>query len=254
MELLLVKSLAAFLLPPAGNFLLMLVGWLLRKRNQRVSRALIWTGALTLLLASLSVFVRPLSLSIERYPAATLTQLSDFDAQAIVVLGGGRYTNAPEYGGRDTVSNSTLVRIRYGAYLHKKLGLPLLVTGGRVGPAPSAEAEVMAEALRESFGVKARWAEDKARNTAENAQFSRLILRSEKIERIILVTHASHMWRSMQVFNSVGFIATPAGVEFVEYYRDASCIQWLLPSAGNIQNTRAILHEYLGMVWYSLRY
>jgi uncharacterized SAM-binding protein YcdF (DUF218 family) len=254
MEQFVVKSLTALLLPPTGNLCLMLGGWLLRKRYRRVSRALVWMGALTLLAMSFGIFVRPLSLSLERYPPASLAALSAFNAQAIVVLGGGRYANAPEYGGRDTVSDQTLVRIRYGAYLHKKLGLPLLVTGGRVGPAPRAEAELMAEALGESFGVEIRWVEDMSRNTAENAQLTRRMLRAQNIDRVVLVTHSVHMWRSMRVFENAGFTAMPAGVDFVTDGHGATSIDRFLPSAYGVLHARQILHEYLGMVWYSLRY
>ena len=232
----------------------MLFGWLLRKRHRRASRILIWTGALTLVLMTLGIIVRPLSLSVERYPPASLASLSAFNAQAIVVLGGGRYPNAPEYGGRDTVSDHTLARIRYGAYLHKQLNLPLLVTGGRVGPAPSAEAELMADALGESFGVETRWVEDKARNTAENAALSRRMLKAENIDRIVLVTHSMHMWRSMRIFEGVGFSAMPAGVDFVTDAHGTISLGRFLPSAYGLLSTRQILHEYLGMVWYALRY
>ncbi len=47
-----------------------------------------------------------------------------------MVLGGGRYRDAPEYG-NDTVGEYTLVRLRYAAKLHRETGFPLLVTGGR---------------------------------------------------------------------------------------------------------------------------
>ena len=244
----------ALILPPTGNFCVMLLGWLLRKRSLRWSRILVWTGALTLLATTLHVFVRPLSLSLEHYPPVTMAELEAFDAKAIVVLGGGRYPNAPEYGGEDTVSESALVRIRYGAYLHKRLGLPLLVTGGRVGPAPRSEAELMADALRDSFEVETRWVEDKARNTAENAQLSRKLLAEAGINRIVLVTHSMHMWRSMQVFERQGFEAIPAGVDFVTDSHGDVSIGRYLPSAYGTLETRKILHEYLGMVWYAIRY
>ncbi len=254
MEVFLVKSLTALILPPTGNLCLMLAGWLLRKRSPRASRVFVWAGAVSLLVMSLSVFVRPLSLSLERYAPTTLEALAAFDAGAIVVLGGGRYPNAPEYDGRDTVSENTLARIRYGAHLHKQLGLPLLVTGGRVGPAPRAEAELMAEALQESFGVETRWIEDRARNTAENARFSRKMLAAEQIQRVVLVTHSMHMWRSMQMFEAVGSTAAPAGVDFVTDSHGTISIGKFLTSAYGLLHTRQILHEYLGMLWYTLRY
>ena len=62
-------------------------------------------------------------------PPVTLAQARS--AQAIVILGGGVRRNAPEYGG-DTVGRLTLDRVRYGAFVARATGLPVLVTGGVV--------------------------------------------------------------------------------------------------------------------------
>ncbi|MCJ7721943.1 YdcF family protein, partial [Candidatus Bathyarchaeota archaeon] len=59
----------------------------------------------------------------------TTSSLPINKVQAIVVLGGGTYFEAPEYDSH-TVNQYGLVRIRYGAYLHRNTGKPLLVTGG----------------------------------------------------------------------------------------------------------------------------
>ena len=53
------------------------------------------------------------------------------EAQAVVVLGGGLRRDALEYGG-DTLGTFTLERVRYGAHVAKRTGLPVLVTGGVV--------------------------------------------------------------------------------------------------------------------------
>ena len=52
-------------------------------------------------------------------------------ADAIVILGGGTYFHAPEYAGQDTISDATLIRLRYGAKLQRETGKPILVTGGK---------------------------------------------------------------------------------------------------------------------------
>ena len=70
-------------------------------------------------------------------------------AQAIVIVAGGRHRNAPEYGG-ETVNPLTLERLRYGARLARASGLPILLSGG----APSggtAEALLMRDALERDF-------------------------------------------------------------------------------------------------------
>lgn len=121
---LLKKILAALTLPPAGPILLALFGlWLMRARSQveRYSRSRRWQGAglwlatlslLGLLLLSLPVVGNALMAPLEPNPPITAAQLQR--AQAIVILGGGSYYAAPEYGG-DTVSYYTLERLRYGA-------------------------------------------------------------------------------------------------------------------------------------------
>ena len=54
---------------------------------------------------------------------ATLPLVSSTTAlartQAIVLLSGGLYARAPEYGGEDTISPTTLFRARYAARLHR---------------------------------------------------------------------------------------------------------------------------------------
>ena len=52
-----------------------------------------------------------------------------------MILGGGLRRSAPEYGG-DTLGRLTLERLRYGAMLAKRTGLPVMVSGGTTLPAP----------------------------------------------------------------------------------------------------------------------
>ena len=81
-------------------------------------------------------------------------------AEAIVILAGVKYANAPEYDG-DTVNTTTLERIRYGIHLQKKTQLPILVTGGApFGGSP--EAEIMAATIHEDFRASVRWIENSA--------------------------------------------------------------------------------------------
>ena len=71
----------------------------------------------------------------------------DATGQAIVVLGGGLYPRAVEYGA-DTVSRRSLERVRYAARLQKRMGKPISLAGGNPGRADSTEAEQMIRAAR----------------------------------------------------------------------------------------------------------
>jgi uncharacterized SAM-binding protein YcdF (DUF218 family) len=124
-------------------------------------------------------------------------------AQAIVIPGGGVRQYAPEYGGGGDLGHLSLDRVRYGAFLARRSGLPVLVTGG-IDAGGYKEAELMAKALTEEFGVTPRWTETVARNTHESAVRSAAILRAAEIDRIVLVGHAFDIPRARAEFEAAG--------------------------------------------------
>jgi len=249
----LVKIIQPLLMPPAIMILLILLGLILLRRSQRYGKILIISGALLLVAASLPVITGPLVTAMENIPALNKEQMKTTNAGAIVILAGGSYLNAPEYGG-DTVSTPTLERIRYGAYVHRQTELPVLVTGGRVFDYTKiAEATLMKKVLGNDFQTPVKWHEDQARNTWENAQYSYRILKQEKINRIILVTHALHMPRSVMSFEAAGFEVTPAPLAY-HTKSDGFSISDFLPSARAMNNLSYLMHEVIGILWYRLRY
>jgi uncharacterized SAM-binding protein YcdF (DUF218 family) len=236
---------AAFFLPPLNGLLLIGLGWVLWWRRPRLARGLIGGGALLLLLLSLPIVGKTMVRALEGEP---LRVEALRNAQAIVVLGAGRYREAPEYGG-DTASVSTLVRLRYAAKLHRESGLPILVTGGKPDGGDISEAEAMRRVLADEFGVAVRWVEGESNNTAENAQFSATLLRRHGVTRVILVTHADHMPRAARAFAATGLGVVPAPTLFER--GSPTLIDFVPQGYGK---TRTALHEWIGMVWYALRY
>lgn len=246
---LLKKILAALILPPAGPILLALFGlWLLRAKSRRWQHggaALATLSLLGLLVLSLPVVGNALMAPLEPHPPIAPEQLRR--VQAIVILGGGSYFAAPEYGG-DTVSHYTLERLRYGARLGRESSLPVLVTGG----APfggRAEAESMREALERDFGVKVRWVESAARDTAENARLSAPLLKAAGVTRIALVSHGWHLPRAIELFEKQGIEVTPAPTAFST--GSPSLLEDLLP--GGLVTSRLALREYLGRLYNFLK-
>ena len=167
----------------------------------------------------------------------------NFDAyRAIVVLGGGSYFAAPEYGG-DTVSSGSLVRIRYAARLQRETGLPLLVSGGApLGGVP--EGRSMQAALEKEFGVKVRWVEDASADTRDNARNSAPLLREAGVKRVLLVTHAWHMRRAQEAFaiEQLEVVAAPTGYEA---QGPLTALEFL-PGPGGLWAGRIALNEWLG--------
>ncbi len=239
--------LATLVLPPAGPLLWIAAALLLARRRPRIGLLLAWAGVALAWISASDVVGRALLHGLEPAPAEIKRVAS---AQAIVVLGGGRVVASPEYG-EDAPSRHTLARLRYAAQLARATKVPVLVTGGRLYGGTLAEGVAMARALRSSFGVEARWTEDVARTTWENALGARALLAPEQRMRIALVTSAWHMPRAAWAFRRAGFQVIPAPTDYVTR-RPLAPIDWL-PSAKGVQHTREALHERLGLLWYRLR-
>jgi len=234
------KVLTALALPPAGPLLLTALGLLLMKRWPRFGKSLACAGVIALWLLSTPAVTRPLLAAVEDVPP--LDPALTKSAQAIVVLGGGSYRAAPEYGD-DTVSRWTLERLRYAARLQRETGLPLLVTGGApLGGVP--EGRSMQATLEKDFGVKARWVEDRSADTGENARFSAPILHKAGIGRVLLVTHAWHMRRAQGEFAAENMMTVAAPTAY-ETSGPLTALD-LLPGPGGLWAGRIALNELLG--------
>lgn len=244
-------TLGALLLPPLNLILLCALGLYMRRRWPRLGLVLSIMALFVLAIFSTrfgaSLFVAPLE---KLNPP--LQSLNATGAQAIVVLGGGRISNAPEYSGQDIPSSPTLQRLRYAAKLQRATHLPILVTGGRPDGAEVSEAAIMARVLKEEFSVPVQWLEEESNNTAENAQLSVRKLREAGVHKILLVTDAMHMERAKRSFTQVGLEVVPAPTIF----RSTSRVTPVdfLPSSQWLQQTSYAMHEWLGMAWYSLRH
>lgn len=185
-------------------------------------------------------------------------------AQAIVLLGGG--TEADIFPRPSVEVNAAGDRVLYAAELYHQGKAPyIVVTGKRIewlggGGSPTQE---MAELLvRLGVPAEAIWQESDSLNTYEDALYTRKILEEKGIRRIILVTSASHLPRSVPLFEHQGFEVIPAPTDYTVTQAEwdelgntslAELLTGLFPSAENLSTTTRILKEYLGMAIYSLR-
>ncbi len=214
-----------------------------------------WQGNLLIVLSFLFLYLLSTP-QIAYYLTSPLEEkvhplLNTGGAQAIVILGGGQRNDAPEYGGQSAVRSPTLMRLGYGAYLYRKTNLPILVTGGKLLDDKSAEAKVMERALKETFGISARWVEELSQNTLENAQLSSEILKSYRLSTVILVTEAWHMRRAMLAFSSTGLKVLPAPTNFQDLASRSDFLNWL-PHAESLSVSSRALHEWIGYIWYRI--
>jgi len=240
---------ASFLLPPFSLLLLLALGIYFLYRRHKFARMLIIASFGLLWIASTPYVAEG---ALHRLEARTApVDISLQDADAIVILGGGTYFHAPEYGGQDTIGDDTLVRLRYGAKLQRETRKPILVTGGKPLGNSNSEAQQMRVALEQDFHVPVRWTEDESDNTLENARDSFRILQQAGIHKIYLVTHAWHMPRAAEIFRRAGFEVIEAPTAFTTRYR--TDLLTFLPRSESLEDSKIFMHEIIGLLWYRLK-
>jgi len=251
--LLTLKVISQLLLPPGGVVLLALLGisfW-----RYRWGRGLVALALAILWLLSIEPVRDALTQPLEFEYAALPLNGSQLNDSAIILLGGGVYAHAPEYGGSDELKSYAMMRTLYAAQLAKQSGLNVYATGGSpLVEDQEAEAEVMRRWLiRLGVSEDKVFVESHADNTWQNAIYIKNILSKQGVGNIILVTSAWHMPRSVWCFESQGFKVLAAPTDYMtsqQYYDMRSYI----PRWNVFADSGQALHEYLGLFWYHLRY
>jgi len=247
-------ALKSVALPPLSLFLLALLGLCLRRRRPRLGRALLASAACLLVLLTLPVVADTLLIGLQTHRA--LPETAPLQGAggaggvgAVVVLSAGLDRAGFEYGG-PTVGPKTLLRLRYGAALSRRTGLPILTSGGILDPGTPPVAGLMESVLENEFGVDVRWVERQSRNTRENARFSAALLKADGISAVLLVTQAWHMPRAVLEFEATGLKVIPAPCGFTpELELELAAF---VPSANALERSRWAIHEWLGQAWYAL--
>lgn len=240
-------------LPPLLQLLMLLAAVLVWRRFPKLARTLAVLSVVSLWLLATPWVAHTLIGSLSNdYPHLDPAQLGDTEAEAIVILAGGMQSDSPEFGAPVATSN-TLVRLRYGAFVHRETRLPILVSGGRVfeGDDQPALAEVMAQGLEQHFRVSTRWLEQQSRTTYENARYSAELLAEQGIDRVLLVTEGFHMPRAVLAFERLGLTVVPAPTQ-VQPAGKTEVLDWV-PSALALYTSSLALHEYYGLWVYRLQ-
>ena len=231
-------------LPPTGPLLLAVFGLvLIFVRRRRLGGAVVCATGLALLWLFATPRVADSLLRwAERYPALNPAQVGE--AQAIVIIAGGVRVNAPEYG-TSAPGATSLERLVYGARLARLTHLPVLISGSRF------ETASMNDFLEQDLGVSARWLENRSRDTHQNAQFSAAILARAGVHKVVLVTSAAHMARSVVEFNQAGIdtVAAPAAM----WTERESGVLGYIPNPDALVRSQRALYEGLGRLVLSIQ-
>lgn len=254
------KLLPLFVYPLGLSCILLLVALWLCFRRSRWAFIPIALAFIILITAGNAGISNRLVASLERQylPSSDLPS-----AEAIVILGGATRNNEPPRILPDMSDRGD--RLLYGAKLYKDgLAPKIVLTGGRIEwfGGDSSEAESMATIL-ELMGIprEAMILESKSLNTHDNAVFTKKILKQQGIDRVLLVTSATHMPRSLAIFRKQGINAVAAPTDFLISDRNLtearassqSRILSLIPKSESLDSTTLAIKEYIGTFIYRLR-
>ena len=255
------KIISHFLYPVPLSLWISLIGlfllWFTQK--QKTGKVFVSIGLFLILLLSNSFvssqLLKPLESKYETYNMQIsnegLPSMNVNPIKFIVVLGGAHVFD-PKLPITSQINKRQLVRLIEGIrhyWKHTNSKLILSGGGGMFDSVPNAK--IMANMAKE-LGVEEKdiIMESKPRDTKDEAKFIKLIVNNN---RFILVTSASHMPRSIAMFEKLGMspIAAPTEhqIRGKQYLNDTS----FFPSSANLYQSRSAFHEYLGIVWAKLR-
>ncbi|HPU28820.1 MAG TPA: YdcF family protein [Syntrophorhabdaceae bacterium] len=244
------KKLVTFCIVPPGIVIILLIvtAFLIKKRWK------ILNIILALVLYSISIelvkdmFIIPLE---DAYKVPPVEAIKNYDAY--VVLGGGINENAPDLNGEGQLSSESLPRVVDAYRLYKMERKPIILSGGRVyGEKPEAQ---IAKKFLISLGVNEKdiITEENSRDTYENALLVKEILEKKGLNRIILISSAFHMKRSVQLFKKhfshilpypTGYRASRSNYNVLSY----------MPNGENIAFVAYSIKEYMGIMYYTLKF
>ena len=239
--------------------LLMVIGLPLarsaRRRRARVGWWLLLAGTTILLLFSLGPVANLLTYSLEcRYPSPPPESLGTLDV--VAVLGSGVYPSGylrqyPE------LARESWPRFYHGVRYFRESDAGVIAFCGGVSRDDSEpEAEVMG-AMAVYLGVpeESIVVEPASQNTMENAVGLAERLPTGEGRRIGLVTSATHMLRAKWVFETVFPRDEIVPLPVYSKYNPADRI-WtrFIPRVGHLDKSTMALHEWLGILWYAVRY
>jgi len=248
------------LIPPNLFILLTVIGLALAWRWTRLGLAVATFGGTLLYFVSMPVVADDLSDWV-RALAGTVPLLSaDTPPGAIIVLSAD-YRRSDRPGQLYTVGPQTLEHLIDTAREERRLGLPVLVSGGRPAEIGQSLAAMMSTVLQDDFAVPVRWREDRSQNTYENALFSANMLRQAGVPSALLVTDCRDMARALWSFHAVGYPVIPAVCPHPQtghgqFFGAAPPLSAssFFPQVPALLNSYRALHELIGLAWYRYRY
>jgi len=198
------------------------------------------------------VFLRPLENAI---PKIEISKLSEDEISGIIILGGAIEGGEIAVDRGEISIYSSAERVTKAFELIRKYpDLPFIFSGfsGRITPRGISEADAFKQLIQEQgLASRSGYYENLSRNTYENVIFMKpMIAEIEKgkpAKPWLLITSASHMYRSAKIFQKQGLTIIPVPVD----YQTANSLQWTaFDLVDGAQNWNKLAHETIGLFIY----
>jgi uncharacterized SAM-binding protein YcdF (DUF218 family) len=184
--------------------------------------------------------------------ATTSSYQPDVVYDAVVLLGGVSDERVLAETGLPTYNDNVERLIMTHRLLAQGRARFAIVSGAATTPAlaPFGEARALGAQLEE-WGIASGRVilEEKARNTRENAVFTRDILRERGFRSVLVVTSAFHMRRALECFAAVDVPVDSFAVD----YRSSSSQGAILPRVQFLNESTMVLRETAGLYVYRLQ-
>lgn len=205
-----------------------------------------WSGS-TLLMSPLEREYSPML-----NPLESSELLAEHDP-IIVVLGSGHFTSN-DYPITSQIGAVSLIRFTEGLRLHHSLpGSKLVLMGGMIHRDLYSSDITMK--LMESTGIVPDSVKtlEGGLNTEEEVILVREFMLNNPLNPLILVTSASHMKRSMLLFQKAGMDPMAAPTNFSIMGSPDSKADYFLWDIGKLSMSHTAIYEYTGMAWAKMR-
>jgi len=206
-------------------------------------------GSIWLLVMSLPItgflLMRPLEIEAGGY--GNPSELAKEGVRYIVVLSGDTVTG--DSSPTDRWGHSIL-RVMEGIRLRQGIPNSILVLSGASSPGSQSQADAMAT-LPSQLGVpkQSLMLETRAWDTIDEAKLFAHVVGKEPFA---LVTSATHLPRSMEIFRNLGLKPLGCPCDFRTKKWPAT-ERWFLPGAEGLLDSEYAIHEYLGRLWFMIR-
>lgn len=254
-----IKVIVGFLLPP-GIMVVLLVTGSLWFRHLKPLSGVTLVAAVLLYVISIPLTADAIMRHLEsRYapvnpnaiqpPGTPLShgETGGLKADVLIMLGAGATLDTPGIGGTGNLFGSGANRLLTTADLYRVTKLPIIVSGGQVFPDDGNEAQIAKRELL-LLGVPAAKviAEDKSKNTTQNAVFTKQLMQQYGFHHPLLITSAFHMPRAVLDFQQQGVTVLPYPTDYQVSQSFHLYVNQFVPSAKSLALLSTALHEYLG--------